>query len=203
MSRTLYSMMEWITRFAYINVLWIVFTLAGAVLLGLFPATAAMFSVIRRWLMGDTDLPVFTTFWKYYKIEFLKSNQLGIVIYLLSSIFVFNLFFLHANIGELFTWTSAPLLAGLLLFLMILSYLFPAYVHFDLSLFKTAKNAFLTMLVSPGHTLLMLISLGAFYTLVSAVPALGFIFGVSYSGFIMMWFAHHAFNRIQEKQQPQ
>ncbi|PYZ96482.1 hypothetical protein CR205_12235 [Alteribacter lacisalsi] len=202
MSRALYSMAEWITRFAYINVLWMLFTLAGAVLFGLFPATIALFSIIRQWLKGETDLPVFRTFWKYYKTDFLKSNQLGIVIYLLSSIFIFNLFFLHASIGELFTWTSAPLLAGLLLFLLILSYLFPAYVHFDLPLFKTAKNAFLTMLVSPGHTLLMVISLGAFYVLVSVIPALGFIFGVSFSAFIMMRFAHHAFNRIQEKQQP-
>ncbi|ARK32083.1 YesL family protein [Halalkalibacter krulwichiae] len=200
MSRALYAILEWITRFAYINALWIIFTLAGAILLGLFPATVAMFSVIRQWLKGKTDLPIFSTFWQYYKTEFLKSNRLGLLVYLVALIIGFNLFFLYANIGELLTWTSAPLLAGIILFVFILFYLFPAYAHYDLGLFQLIKNAFLTMLVSPIHNVVIIISLVAFYFIVTVIPALAFIFGASFYGFITMWFALHAFNRIQEKQ---
>ncbi|ADU28841.1 YesL family protein [Evansella cellulosilytica] len=200
MSRVLYSMMEWITRFAYINLLWIFFTLVGGFLLGLFPSTVAMFAVVRQWLRGSTDLPVFKSFWQYYKKEFLKSNLLGIFIYLISIIFIFNVFFLHANIGELLTWTSAPLLAGLLLFIMIFIYTFPIYVHYDLKVFQIFKNAFLTLLVTPIHMFCILISLIAFYIIVTVVPALGIIFGASFYSFIAMWFSLHAFEKIRQKQ---
>lgn len=199
MSRALYSIFEWITRFAYINVLWIFFTLAGGIILGLFPATIAMFSLIRQWLKGHSDMPVFTSFWNYYKSEFWKSNRLGLFIYIFLLIFGFNILFLEANIGELLTWTSAPLLAGMLLFTLIVFYLFPAYAHYDLSIFQLFKNALLTMLVSPLHTFSIIVSLVAFYFIISAIPALGFIFGASFYSFITLWFATLAFNRIQQK----
>ncbi|KHF39106.1 YesL family protein [Halalkalibacter okhensis] len=199
MSRALYSILEWITRFAYINLLWIFFTLAGGIILGLFPATIAMFSLIRQWLKGRSDLPVFHSFWQYYKSEFAKSNRLGILLYLISFIFIFNIFFLQANIGELLTWTAAPLLAGLLLFILILFYLFPAYVHFDLKVLQIIKNAFLTMLVSPLHTFFILVSLGAFYVIVTVIPPLGIVFGASFYSFITLWAALNAFGRIQQK----
>ncbi|MED1602752.1 YesL family protein [Alkalihalophilus marmarensis] len=200
MSRALYSIFEWITRFAYINLLWILFTLAGGIILGLFPATVAMFSLVRQWLTGNSDQPVFSSFWQYYKNEFLKSNRLGIVVYLLSAVFLFNLFFLQANIGELFIWTSAPLLAGLLLFVIWLFYLFPTYVHYNLKVSQLFKNSFLTMLVSPLHTLIIFISLGASYFIYTVIPALGLVFGASFYSFITLWIVMHAFSRIQQKQ---
>ncbi|WP_078594021.1 YesL family protein [Evansella clarkii] len=200
MGRALYSMLEWITRFAYINLLWVLFTLAGGIILGLFPAITAIFSVIRQWLNGNSDLPVFHTYWNYYRSEFWKSNLLGLPVYLVSFVFLFNVFFLYANIGELLAWTSAPLLAGILLFLFYLFYLFPAYVHFDLNILQIMKNALLIMLISPVNTFLMVISLSAFTILVYVIPPLGFIFGASFYSFITLWFALHAFRKVQKKQ---
>ena len=57
-----YRFCEWVMRLAYLNLLWIGFTLAGAVIFGLAPATAAMFAVTRQWTLGKTDVPVFQTF---------------------------------------------------------------------------------------------------------------------------------------------
>ncbi|MDT8862785.1 DUF624 domain-containing protein [Alkalihalobacillus sp. MEB130] len=200
MGRALYSILEWITRFAYINVLWIFFTLAGGVILGLFPATVAMFSLIRQWLRGNSDMPIFPSFWNYFKEEFWKSNRLGIIFYLIAFIVGFNLIFLHANIGELLTWTSAPLLAGLLLFILLIIYIFPTYVHYDLNVLKIIKNAFFMILVSPIHSFFIIISLAAFYTIVSVIPALGLAFGASFYSFITLWFALHAFAKMEQKQ---
>lgn len=199
MSRALYQILEWITRFAYINVLWVLFTLAGGILFGLFPATIAMFSLVRQWLRGNSDSPVLKSFWQYYKSEFFKSNFLGLFIYVISFIFIFNIFFLYANIGELLTWTTAPLLAGMLLFIMLLFYLFPTYVHFDLSIAQTFKNAILMMFVSPIHTVFILVSLVAFYFIVYLIPALGFVFGASFYCFITVWFSLDVFKKIAEK----
>ncbi|MCL7749679.1 YesL family protein [Halalkalibacter alkaliphilus] len=200
MGRALYSMLEWITRFAYINVLWFFFTLAGGVILGLFPATIAMFSLIRQWLRGHSDMPIFPSFWRYYKKEFWKSNRLGLIIYLFSFVFGFNIIFLHANIGELITWTYVPLLAGLLLFILLIIYLFPTYVHYDLPVMQIIKNAFLTMLVSPIYSFFIMICLGASYIIVTVIPALALIFGASFFSFITLWFSLHAFSKIEHKQ---
>lgn len=52
----------WVMRLAYLNVLWILFSLAGLVVFGLMPATAAMFTVAREWAKGNTDAPVFSVF---------------------------------------------------------------------------------------------------------------------------------------------
>ncbi|WP_084028990.1 YesL family protein [Bacillus sp. J33] len=63
-------------RLVYLNLLWIAFSLLGIVLFGFFPATAAMFSVVRKWIMGETDVRVFKEFWQTYRKEFWKANRL-------------------------------------------------------------------------------------------------------------------------------
>ncbi|GAA3329130.1 hypothetical protein GCM10020331_075920 [Ectobacillus funiculus] len=35
------------------------FSIAGLVVLGIMPATAATFSVTRKWVTGNTDIPIF------------------------------------------------------------------------------------------------------------------------------------------------
>ena len=76
--RKIYDISAWITRLMYVNLLWILFMLAGLIVMGVFPSTTAMFSVTRKWILGETDTPVFHTFWKAYKQNFLQSNLVGL-----------------------------------------------------------------------------------------------------------------------------
>lgn len=48
--------------------------------LTLFPATSAMFTVVRKWVMGDTDTGVFRTFFKGYKENY-KQSLIGGIFY--------------------------------------------------------------------------------------------------------------------------
>ncbi|MEC0304686.1 DUF624 domain-containing protein, partial [Terribacillus saccharophilus] len=59
LSSSLYQLFEWITRFAYLNVLWILFTIAGGFIFGFFPSTIAMFTIIRDWLKGESGSALF------------------------------------------------------------------------------------------------------------------------------------------------
>src|SRR5690625_6342583 len=54
-----YTLANWIMRLAYVNILWIAFSLVGIIILGFFPATIGMFTVIRKWIQGDGDIPIF------------------------------------------------------------------------------------------------------------------------------------------------
>lgn len=198
-SSFIYNLAEWITKFAYLNLLWILFTLLGGVFLGLFPSTISMFAVIREWLKGDTDIPLFRTFWKHYRGEFLKSNRLGVFVTILIVFIVLDIFYIQSSQSSLLSWTYLPLFAFMLLFVMFLFYLFPSFVHFDTKLGQVIKNAFFIMLINPITTLLIFLCLIPFFYLISLLPAIGFIFGGSVYAFISMRFSLHAFQKVQEK----
>ncbi len=74
------SFCTWVMRLAYLNVLWILFSLAGLVAFGLMPATAAMFTVAREWAKGNTDAPVFSVFFRAFKKEWRASQILGLIV---------------------------------------------------------------------------------------------------------------------------
>ncbi|GAB3058964.1 YesL family protein [Virgibacillus ainsalahensis] len=197
----LYTILEWIMKFAYINVLWVLFTLAGGVIFGIFPSTIAMFSIIRKWLTVNPDIPVFKTFWEYFKQEFLKSNRLGIVIIFISLLVGLDIYYIQSSSNDMLTWTYIPLFAFILLFIFFLFYLFPVFVHYDLKVRHIMKHAFLIMLISPVHLLLMILCLASLYFVMYLLPATAVIFGGSAYAFITMWLSLHAFNRIQQKQE--
>lgn len=200
-SSFIYNIVDWITKFAYLNLLWILFTLLGGVIFGFFPSTISMFVIVREWLKGETDISLFSTFWKHYRDEFFKSNLLGVFVALVSVVFALDILYIKSTTNELLTWTYLPLFAFMLLFIMFLCYLFPSFVHFDLKLWQVIKNSFFIMLINPITTLLIFLCLLPFFYLVSLLPAIGFIFGGSIYAFISMRFSLHAFQKVSEKQQ--
>lgn len=200
-SSFIYNATEWITKFAYLNVLWILFTLLGGVIFGFFPSTISMFAVVREWLKGETDLPLFSTFWKHYRNEFVKSNLLGIFVTIIGVVIVLDIFYIQSTNSKLLSWTYLPLFAFILLFIMFLFYLFPSFVHFNLKLGQVIKNSFFIMLINPITTLFIFLCLLPFFYLISILPAIGFIFGGSVYALISMRFGLLAFQKVSEKQE--
>lgn len=194
----IYNILEWITRFAYVNLLWILFTLLGVVLFGFYPATLAMFAVCRDWLRGETGKPVFPSFWDYYRKDFVRSNLLGLFVTAIAVFIAADLFYIQTS-SENLSWTHIPLFAFMLLFVMYLFYLFPTFVHYDIKIGKVIKNAFWVMLINPVNTLLIFICLGSLAVIMQAVPALAIIFGGSSFSYIIMWVALRAFNRMNKQ----
>ncbi|EQB37983.1 MULTISPECIES: YesL family protein [Virgibacillus] len=198
MNSVLYRILEWITKMALVNVLWIFFSLIGAIIIGIFPSTTAMYAIIRKWLRRDTDIPVLRTFWVYYKKEFRKSNILGAI--LLPGILLICLDIWYIQASRL-DWIQVPLFAFILLYIIFLFYIFPTYVHYDLHVFKIIKQAFLIMLIHPLHTFLMILCLTILFFIYQTLPALAFIFGGSIYALITMWLGLHAFQLIHKKQE--
>lgn len=200
-SSFVYNAVEWITKFAYLNLLWIIFTLLGGVIFGLFPSTISMFAIVREWLKGETDIPLFSTFWKNYRVEFINSNLLGVIVTVITAIIVLDIFYIQSTNSDSLTWTYLPLFAFMLLFIMFLFYLFPSFVHFNLKIGQVIKNSFFIMLINPITTLLIFLCLLPFFYLISLLPAIGFIFGGSIYAFISMKFSLHAFQKVSDKQE--
>src|SRR5699024_12288098 len=129
MNSKLYNILEWITKFDYVNLLCFVFTLAGGIILGFYPATVAMFAMVRDWLRGKSDVPILKTDWNYYKTDFFKSNLLGIFINILIELFAVDIFYITLN--EQLTWTHISLFAFILIVILFIFFVFQRFAHYD------------------------------------------------------------------------
>lgn len=195
----IYSATEWISKFAYINLLWLAFSLVGLVVLGFFPATISMFTIIRKWIKGEGDIPIFRTFWSTYKSEFLRSNGLGLIVAIIGRLMVVDFVFLK-NMGNSFTNVlQIPLYLFAFVIVMTMFYLFPVYVHYELKLIQIFKNSFLIMIIHPLENLVMIAGIIALFFVVKFIPGLGFFFFGSLSAAIIMASCYLAFSKVEKK----
>ncbi|WP_353961104.1 DUF624 domain-containing protein [Neobacillus sp. CF12] len=124
-------------KLAYLNFLWIIFTVGGLIVFGMIPATVSLFAIVRKWLITkETDLPIFHTFYQNYKNEFLKSNKLGLVLVLMGLFLYYDFKLIMLSGGMLQYTLTVPLLLISIFYCITLLYIFPVYVHFDQKVFQ-------------------------------------------------------------------
>ncbi|WP_202077711.1 YesL family protein [Caldalkalibacillus salinus] len=196
-----YKVSEWIMRLAYVNLLWILFTLCGLIILGFFPATAAMFAITRKWIMGEVEVPVFRSFLEYYKRDFLKSNTLGLVLIIIGTILIVDLRFFRETLSGLTQLLYYPFLTITFFYLLMLFYVFPTFVHYDIKNFQVLKNALIIMIMNPVQTIMMVVGVFAFYYVMLTIPGLIPFFSGSVLAYVMMWFSYTAFTKVQQKKE--
>ncbi|WP_338787047.1 YesL family protein [Metabacillus sp. FJAT-53654] len=173
--------LEWVMRLSVINLLWIGFNLpicylvlsllyandssalfmllATIIILApffFFPATTAMFGVARKWVMGDHDVPLVKSYWKYYKENYVRSLCGGIIFTLIWIIWGVDFyFFSKVNII-----ISSLFLVGFFFLFLITLFFFANTVHADLKLFTSIKNSFFLSLVYPLTNLVIVVITG-------------------------------------------
>lgn len=179
MGRMFHEASEWIVRLVWTNILWFVFIAAGLGVFGIMPATIALFTVTRRWKMGDLDVSILKVFKETFMKEFIRSNILGLIF---AAIGVF--LYIDLKIAENMEGTFSVILYVFISFIILLYlnafiHLFPVYVHFEYLLRDYIKQSFIISLISPVSTILM--AAGLFfigYLIVNMPGLLPFISGV-------------------------
>lgn len=193
-----YQLCVWVTRFAYVNVLWILFTLLGFVLFGVMPSTVAMFAVIRKWVNGDSEVPIFKTFLEVYRVEFLKSNILGYVFLAVGAILYIDLYFLRTQEGLVNLFLTYGILVLFFIYFVMLLFIFPIFVHFELKFKQYITWPLIIGVIHPIVTIGMIIgTIVAFYVLFKMLPALALFFGGSVMAFILMWGSTQTFAKFE------
>ncbi len=188
----------WATRLAYVNFLWVVFTIVGLGVLGLMPATAGMFAVVRKWTSGEDEIKVFQTFWNSYRKEFVKSNLLGYVLIAIGYILYIELQILRAQDSMVYFIASFGVIALCVILLIILLYIFPIFVHFNLSTLQTIRWAFIIGVIHPILTIVLIVGVGLLHYLTFiTIPALLFFFGGSATAFVLTWGASKTFSKFE------
>lgn len=194
-----YVGIEWFVKIVYLQLVFILFTIAGLGVLGIFPALAALMAIIRQWLKGTTDQNVFKTFYSYFRQYFLKGNLLGYFLTILTSSLALYIYW-FSQIDHLIANILLFIVFFLLLFILIL-WLFwlPVLVHYELKGFQHFKFSLLIGLMRPFHTI-SLILLGVFiYYLSRLIPGLLPIASVSLLAIGWMAIASNAFKKFDER----
>ncbi|GAB2552229.1 YesL family protein [Gracilibacillus alcaliphilus] len=182
----------------YLNVLWIVFTLLGLVIFGLFPATAALFAVVRKMILEDEDTAIFPEFVSQFKASFKTANLLGYIVSLIG-LFLLIDFRIVQNIsheGVQVLLFNLILLIGVL-YLVALLYVFPVYVHFDLTWKEYLQYACILTIARPLQTMMLVAFIAAVVFLYILIPAIVLVLGASLMSFVVMKIASLSFPKKQ------
>jgi len=178
-----YKLSEWIMRLSVTNVLWlltsfpfwlmmiafltaqdaaqlqaVVIPLAIVAPFTLFPATSAMFSVARKWVLGDVDVPLFKTFFRNYKQNYVQAMIGGIFYALLFAILIID-FQVYLKQIEGLQILAYLFIALMLLLLISLLHFFSLLSHFHMKTVQLFKNALILTIGRPIRSLIM--ALGA------------------------------------------
>lgn len=155
-SRT-YRILEVCTNFVLLNLLWLAACVPAVTA---FPATAAMFGVVRDWSRGR-ESGILGPFWRYLRENFLQALLASIVWALAGAVLAANLLFIRqtdsATVSILFS-VLATLLA--LAYAAASVYLFPVMVNYEADWRTVLKNSLLFALGHLGTTLLGLLVIG-------------------------------------------
>lgn len=178
---------EWCLNLFLLNCLWFMFSLIGGFFLGIFPATVALFAVLRKLTMEPGEVRIFQLFWKTYKSEFIRGNILGYVWAIIGTALLIDVRVLHqVEMTFIHQALIIALYLLLVLYVFITFYLFPIFVHYNLKFLEYYKYAFVLVIGRPIKTILLFASILLIYFLFSLIPGLIPVFGVSFIGFIMM-----------------
>ncbi|SDJ98725.1 YesL family protein [Sediminibacillus albus] len=188
----------WMIKLAYINILWILFTIGGLVIFGLFPATVAMFTIVRKWIRKENNFKIFPAFWTVFRTDFIKTNGLGLLFIIVGYILYYDFTFLQLNDGKL-SYLLPVLIFILISYALTLLFFFPVFVHFDLKFFQYIKQSFLIAITSPLETILSAVSIVLLYFLITLLPGIIPLFSSSLLAIAMTWISFRAFRKIERR----
>lgn len=196
----LFTICEWIMKLAYVNLLWLLFTMAGLIVFGFMPATVSLFTIVRKWQMKETEVPVWDTFLSIYKKEFTKSNLLGFILVICAGFILLDLHFVNGLEGVLQLLFFVLLLIISALYFITLMYLFPVYVHYDLRVTEYIKNSCILGILNLHLTLLIAASAGSIIFLLLYSPAFIPFFSAVSITWILMYGGMYSFRKIEARQ---
>lgn len=166
------STVDWIWKLIVLNILWCLFTFSGLVIFGLFPATTAMFSIMRKWIIKKETPHLFREFWSCFKSEFNRSNIFGLFFWSFVYFIRIDWKFVQSLDSSVSIILYATLISTLLGALLILIYLFPLIVHYEISFFNGIKKALILAILNPLITIGMVCAVLVLYYLFSSLPIL-------------------------------
>ncbi|MDU1844764.1 DUF624 domain-containing protein [Niallia alba] len=182
-----------ILNLVYVNFLWWLFTLLGVGLFGAGPATYALVSILRQWMRGNTNIPIFSSYWKYYKESFKESMITSWIYVLIGYVLVIDLLYVN-------NWyLKVCLIIICFLFFLSAIFIYPLMAHYNWKgIFFRIKMSFIFGFSCLQYSLLLFVVIGATYwTAITFFPGILTFFGISFLFYVITWTANQVFTRIE------
>ncbi|MDR0270623.1 DUF624 domain-containing protein [Paenibacillus sp.] len=218
----IYKITEWITRFAFSNILWLLcsspfifFLMTRLSVTGdealqmnwalgivapftLFPATAALFAVVRKWVMGDPDVGIFKLFFKSYKENY-KQSMIGGIFYVLLLVIMMVDYTVYMTQFKDMQIVGIIMLVLLIVLFISLFNFFSMVVHYHMGIMQILKNAMLITIIRPLRVIMTVVGSVAVLFIGFQYPALMFFFGGSLIAYWAFFNFHATFTKMQEQ----
>ncbi|WP_339321564.1 DUF624 domain-containing protein [Paenibacillus sp. FSL W8-0194] len=219
----IYRLTEWITRFAYSNILWLVcsspfffFLVTRLMVTGvneslqmnwamgivapftLFPATAALFAVVRKWVMGDPDVKIFSLFFRSYKENY-KQSMIGGIFYVLLLVIMMVDYTVYMTQFKNMQIIGIVMLILLIVLFVSLFNFFSMIVHYHMNIRQIMKNAVLITIIRPFRVIATVLGSAVVLFIGSKYPALIFFFGGSLIAYWAFFNFYATFTKMQEQ----
>ncbi|WP_112182331.1 MULTISPECIES: YesL family protein [Paraliobacillus] len=193
---TLDRVMYWVMQLALLNFLFILFSVSGLIIVGIFPATVATLGVTRKWIMGQYEIKVWTTFKRIFREEFISSNIIGWILTLIGGIFYLNYRIIAESQGDMFFIVPFAFYLVIFLYLVVVVWVFPLNVHNYASVLQQFKNAFIVGITKLPITITMMLLLFSFMFFSLEYPVLLIFFTFSLSATVWMWLSMRVFSKV-------
>lgn len=194
MDGKLYKSMEFIMNAFLLNLLWLVLCLP---ILTIFPATTAMFGVVREW-KKQNDIRIFTAFFRLFRENFKQSFLIGILWLVFTGLLLGDLIIINQlNSSVKYILFSFFFLMGIL-YLFVSIYIFPVLVHYQVTWKNAIKNALLLSISTLHHTILSILIIAACLVLCFYLPA-AMMLGFSISAYLIYSLVSRGFHHENTK----
>ncbi|QXE02322.1 YesL family protein [Terribacillus sp. DMT04] len=190
----------WITRFAYLNSLFLFYSILGLFIAGVAPATAAALQVSRKLLNGE-EVKLHPAFRQAYKEEFWAANKLGWLLAAAGCILYINFLLIRQADGQLFFLVPFLFYVLILFYVTVVIWSFPLLAQYKAGTFQIVKNAFIIGLTRFHMTLSIGVLLFAVLYHSIGLPVLLLFFCFSFSAFGWMWLSLKVFSTMKQQKQ--
>lgn len=222
----LYRLTEWISRIAFSNVLWVLcsspflfFIVLKLIMLAagqggadeqitlnwaiailapftVFPATSALFTVVRKWVMGNTDVGTFKTFFAGYKENYKKSMMGGAIYTLLFAVMYIDVTVYMTRMAN-FKMVGILMLVLMIIVTISMFNFFSIVVHYQMTFKQVFTNSILLTIARPIRVFSTLVAAGVLGFIGMKYPALYFIGIPSCIALVAFFNFYATYNKLQ------
>lgn len=187
---------EWLLKLWQLQLFWVLYTLKGGVVLGLFPATGTVFKIVYQWLSEPaSDRSIKEVFGTFYRQNMKVLNKLGYGLTAALGVVLLDLQiskqFIHVYLLHYF------LVALFILVLGTALYVFPIFARYELSTVNYLKQAFFFFFTNIIETIAMLLGFLLVVIVVTFLPILAVVAGMPLFCLPVSWFAYQAMKKVE------
>lgn len=189
---SLYRALDKAVDFLFLGVLW---CLSCIPVFTIFPSTAAMFGVVRKWVRKE-DVPVFRSFVILLKEDFLKKALFGIVWSVILYVLYINIILTLEMTGLLKVFMLSALISLCILFIIASLFIFPIMVHYTMGFADLVKNSLLLSVIQLQITFMCMVTLLVAGFIIYVMP-LSIFFISSTAAYFIYRLCNRLFNKVE------